>query len=284
MFPESDVPEVAFVGRSNVGKSSLLNALVNADIKSRSQDDNLARVSRIPGCTKTMNLYGVGPHDGVRIRPGKSGGFDRIVGIGGVLIVDLPGYGEGSLNEWGEEIMKYFAGRKQLRRVFVLVDAQRGLMDKDRSLLASLRLSGVSHQVILSKLDKVFIPKANTITRFDGKSMVVMKPKGSVNSLRLKMSGMKEEIQPQFGGGALGELLGVSSEVLVDGKRLGIDSVRVAVLQAAGVSFEAKKGRDNLVRTMKGDRPPPKEEKLKEQGKKEKPAFILRQIPYHQGS
>lgn len=236
-FPVSDVPEVAFVGRSNVGKSSLLNALVNADIK-----EGLARVSKTPGCTRTLNLYGVGPHDGVRIRKGKSGGHDRIVGIGGLLIVDLPGYGEGSLSEWGTEIMKYLTKRKELRRVFVLVDAAVGLKDGDRALLASLRLAGVPHQVIISKLDKVYLPStAREMTRFDGKAKNSCRPKGSPEDLLKKMEKLKEEVKPAQAAGALGELLSVSAEVVVDGKRLGLDAVRVAVLQAAGVKFESKR-------------------------------------------
>lgn len=240
------------MGRSNVGKSSLLNALVNADMKAM-----LARTSKTPGCTRTLNLYGVGPGDGVRMRKGKSGGHDKVVGIGGVLVVDLPGYGEGSLSEWGTEIMKYLTNRKQLRRVFVLIDAAHGIKDKDRSLLASLRLAGVPHQVLLSKLDKIFVPESQDIKRVDGRTVGNLKPVGSVQKLKGMMEVIKKEIQPQFGGGALGELLGVSAEVLVDGSRLGIDAVRVAVLQAAGVAFEGKKDRKerkemrNLVRGVK---------------------------------
>jgi GTP-binding protein len=244
-FPESDVPEVAFVGRSNIGKSSLLNAIVNADIK-----QILARTSKTPGCTKTMNLYGVGPHDGVRVKKGKSGGHDKIVGIGGVLIVDLPGYGEGSLGEWGAEIMKYLTNRKQLRRVFVLVDASHGIKDNDRSLLASLRLSGVPHQVLLSKLDKAYIPETTKeITHFAKPKTAsnAFKPHGSIEKLYRTMDKIKTEIKPKHGGGALGELLAVSSEVLIDGKRLGVDAVRIAVLQAAGVKFESKKGKKKVV-------------------------------------
>lgn len=258
-FPVSDVPEVAFVGRSNVGKSSLLNALVNVDIK-----EGLARVSKTPGCTRTLNLYGVGPQDGVRIRKGKSGGHDRIVGIGGLLIVDLPGYGEGSLSEWGTEIMKYLTKRKELRRVFVLVDAAIGLKDGDRSLLASLRLAGVPHQVVVSKLDKVYLPvSAREMTRFDGKARNSCRPKGSPEDLLKKMEKLREEIKPPQGAGALGELLGVSSEVVVDGKRLGLDAVRVAVLQAAGVKFESKRTK-LLAAQQHGDASEPKTAKVSE--------------------
>lgn len=235
LFPESDVPEVAFVGRSNVGKSSLLNAVVNADIKAL-----LARTSSTPGFTKTMNLYGLGAGNGVTIKK-QPNGRDKIIGIGGLTIVDMPGYGEGSLSSWGVEIMKYISNRKQLRRVFVLLDAEHGIKDKDRSLLASLRLAGVSHQVILSKLDKLYIPNAKDIKRFDGKSARRLAPKGTPEDLRKAMEKLKNEIQPPVGGGALGEILGVSAETLVDGKRLGIDHVRFAILKAAGLDEKFKK-------------------------------------------
>lgn len=106
--PSSDLPEVAFVGRSNVGKSSLLNALVEADVK-----DVLARTSKRPGFTKTMNMFGV---SGVAhpVKLGKTAeGHAHIRGRGGFVLVDLPGYGKASQAEWGEEIMKYLSRRKQ---------------------------------------------------------------------------------------------------------------------------------------------------------------------------
>lgn len=235
MFPESDVPEVAFVGRSNVGKSSLLNAVVGADVKSL-----LARTSSTPGFTKTMNLYGVGSGNGIVLKK-QPDGRDKIIGRSGLVIVDMPGYGEGSLSSWGVEIMKYIQSRKQLRRVFVLLDAQHGIKDKDRSLLATLRLTGVSHQVILSKLDKIYIPKAKEIKHFNGKSVGKLKPKGTLQGLREAMEKLKVDIKPPVGGGALGEILGCSAETVVDGKRLGIDHVRYAVLKAAGLESRGKK-------------------------------------------
>jgi GTP-binding protein len=251
--PDSDVPEVAFVGRSNVGKSSLLNAIVDANVK-----DLLARTSATPGFTKTMNFYGIGPGTGVTVEK-NSKGQEKIVGSGGLVIVDMPGYGEGSLLSWGVEIMKYIQSRKQLRRVFVLLDTQHGIKDKDRSLLASLRLAGVSHQVILSKMDKVYIPKAKDIKQFNNKKGYRLKPKGTVEALRAEMEKLKPEIKPPVGGGALGEMLACSSETLVDGRRLGIDHVRYAVLKAVGLDRTQKKKEERRNGKLEVDDDPERE-------------------------
>ncbi|OAK96449.1 GTP-binding protein engB [Phaeosphaeriaceae sp. SRC1lsM3a] len=226
--PESDVPEVAFVGRSNVGKSSLLNAVVDADIKSL-----LARTSATRGFTKTMNFYGIGPGAGVLMKR-EHNGHQKFIGTG-VALVDMPGYGDGSLASWGTEIMKYIQNRKQLRRVFVLLDAEHGIKDKDRSLLATLRLAGVSHQIILSKMDKIYVPDSKNVVQYLGVKRYPLKPKGSVAALHAKMEAMQPDIQPPVGGGAVGELIACSSETFMEGRRLGLDHVRYAILKAAGL-------------------------------------------------
>lgn len=89
--PRGQVPEVAFLGRSNVGKSSLLNKLVNK---------NICHTSKNPGRTKTMNFFAVG-------------GEDEQGNPGRLTVLDMPGYGHKSRAEWGDEIMKYLIGRKQ---------------------------------------------------------------------------------------------------------------------------------------------------------------------------
>lgn len=109
-FPASTHPEVCFLGRSNVGKSSLLNALFNRT------NARTAHVSSKPGRTRTMNAFGVGrtwDENVLRAAGGKSADKWKALGRGGVVVVDMPGYGKGSRDEWGAEIMKYLEKRKQ---------------------------------------------------------------------------------------------------------------------------------------------------------------------------
>ena len=116
-FPSDSLsPEVAFLGRSNVGKSSLLNALLNRSAQ------ELAHVSSKPGRTRTMNVFAVGgegggmrerkriPRKGERDKQAES---ERWIGRGGLTVVDMPGYGKGSRDEWGEQILRYLCKRKQ---------------------------------------------------------------------------------------------------------------------------------------------------------------------------
>jgi hypothetical protein len=144
---------------------------------------------------------------------------------------------------WGVEILKYIQSRKQLRRVFVLLDTEHGIKDKDRSLLATLRLAGVSHQIILSKMDKVYIPPSKHVVHLLKSKRFPLKPKGEVEELRDLMKKLRPEIKPPVGGGALGEILACSSEVLVDKRRLGLDHVRYRVLKAVGLERPPKKSR-----------------------------------------
>ncbi len=139
-LPDSDV-EVAFVGRSNVGKSSLINALAN-----RKQ---LARVSNTPGRTQLINLFS---HDG------------------GGTVVDLPGYGYAKApghvrRAWGPMIEGYLLEREPLEMVFVLVDGEIGPTPLDQQMLDWLRANEVPHTVVATKMDKVKSSKKRTRQR-----------------------------------------------------------------------------------------------------------------------
>lgn len=135
-FPRGRLPEVAFVGRSNVGKSSLINSLLN-----RKQ---LAKVSRTPGKTQAVNFYKV---DAVAPR------------ASAFYVVDLPGYGFAKVSkslraEWGPMIERYLSDRKELRGVVFLVDA-RGSGGRDRGALHWLRNLGLPAVVVTTKVDKL---------------------------------------------------------------------------------------------------------------------------------
>lgn len=128
--PETGV-EVAFAGRSNVGKSSLLNALTGRS--------SLARTSNTPGRTQELNYFAA-EHTSL-------------------LIVDMPGYGFASapkakVEAWNKLVRDYLRGRSTLRRVFLLVDSRHGIKDIDREIMDMLDASAVSYQVVLTKLDK----------------------------------------------------------------------------------------------------------------------------------
>ena len=129
-LPAPDLPEVAFAGRSNVGKSSLINAITNRK--------SLARTSNTPGRTQQLNFFDLG---------------------GRLMLTDLPGYGYArvpvaQVKEWTELVNAYLRGRPNLRRVCVLIDARHGLKDSDLKLMKMLDAAAVSYQIVLTKADK----------------------------------------------------------------------------------------------------------------------------------
>ena len=203
----SSMPEVAFLGRSNVGKSSLLNALMGKEI---------CHTSKHPGRTRSMNFFAIGGQD-PNGNPGK------------LALLDMPGYGKASREEWGQEIVKYLTGRKQLRRAFVLVDAVHGLKATDQQMLLLLRQNGVPHQVLLSKVDRFLTPdKPFTLQRAEKK----------MAALDETVAALREKIQPRLGDGpdALGEIIACSSAAQVHGQTLGIPDLRCAILAATGIA------------------------------------------------
>lgn len=136
-------PEIVFLGRSNVGKSSLLNAVFGS---------NECRVGSTPGKTKLMHAWRL-----ARQRPpykpkGKGKTEDKDYGPK-LALLDMPGYGFGSRGDWGQDIIKYLTRRRQLRRAFLLVSPKHGFKDADIKMLELLQTEGISHQLIATKCD-----------------------------------------------------------------------------------------------------------------------------------
>ncbi len=130
-LPEADRLEVCFAGRSNVGKSSLINALTGRK--------GLARASNTPGRTQEINYFTAGDAH---------------------YLVDLPGYGFANapvpvVEKWQRLLKQYLSGRQTLRRAFVLIDARHGVKSVDAEILSLLDSAAVTFQVVLTKADKV---------------------------------------------------------------------------------------------------------------------------------
>ena len=132
-LPEPDFPEVAFCGRSNVGKSSLINALTGRR--------SIARTSVTPGRTQELNFFEVGEPTEFRL-------------------VDMPGYGFAKaplkvVEKWRKLVCTFLRGRVPLRRTMVLVDSRHGLKDSDRDMMTILDEAAVGYRLVLTKADKI---------------------------------------------------------------------------------------------------------------------------------
>lgn len=135
-LPPPELPEIAFAGRSNVGKSSLLNALTNRK--------SLARTSNTPGRTRELNFFDL---------------------AGRLMLVDLPGYGyarapKTEIARWNTTLRDYLRGRPNLLRLCLLVDSRHGIKDGDREMMAMLDAAAVVYRIVLTKADK---PKSDEL-------------------------------------------------------------------------------------------------------------------------
>jgi GTP-binding protein len=143
-LPKDGTPEIAFAGRSNVGKSSLLNALTGRT--------SLARVSVTPGRTRELNFFTLEKN-------------------AALYLVDMPGYGyakapKSQVKGWTRLIGDYLKGRRELKRVFLLIDARHGIKPNDQETMTLLDEAAVSYQVVLTKADK---PKASELAAVQAK-------------------------------------------------------------------------------------------------------------------
>lgn len=170
-LPVSELPEVAFAGRSNVGKSSLLNALVGQKA--------LARTSNTPGRTREVNYFLLDER---------------------AHLVDLPGYGyarapKDQVKGWNKLMEDYLKGRANLRRVFLLIDARHGLKTSDAPIMELMNQSAVSWQVVLTKVDK---PKKGELEKVIERTRAVLAKQAAAHPELLVTSSRKDDGLPEL--------------------------------------------------------------------------------------
>lgn len=146
-LPSARLPEICFAGRSNVGKSSLINALTNRK--------GLARASNTPGRTRELNYFNIDER---------------------LFVVDLPGYGyakasKSDIARWTKLTREFLFGRASLRRVFLLIDSRHGTKENDIELMNMLDETAVTYQIVLTKIDKI---KKNEINKVQTKTTALI--------------------------------------------------------------------------------------------------------------
>ncbi len=177
-YPPDDIPEIAFAGRSNVGKSSLINLLLNRR--------KLAKVSSTPGKTRTINFFDIND--------------------GQFRLVDLPGYGYAKVSksesaDWGRMMEGYLSGRKSLRKVVQLVDSRHAPTAQDKQMYDYLRYYGLDGIVVATKADKLSSNELQRSLSVIRKELQLDKESILIAASALKKSGTDE-------------ILGVMQEIL----------------------------------------------------------------------
>ena len=165
-LPEGDKKEVAFVGRSNVGKSTLINALFN--------NKNMAKTSSTPGRTQQLNFFDLDNQ---------------------LYLVDLPGYGyakapTAEVKKWQDMIFIYLKGRANLQRVFLLVDCRHGLKRVDTDAMTMLDKAAVPYQIIFTKSDKISYKE---LVKVVNEAQIILKNHPAGNPLVLAVSAEKQQ-------------------------------------------------------------------------------------------
>lgn len=216
---DSPIPEVALLGASNVGKSTLVNALVG--------DAAAARVSQHAGHTITMNAYGVGPPDTL-VKTGAVARGQRMPDHG-LVLVDTPGYGYRSKKTWGRSVVQFLERRTPLRGAVVLVGIKKSLSDNDVWVLEALARTNTRLAVVLTKADKSedeWIPKCQLLAHALRETLT-----------RLSTDRWKEGDgwDPNFYVTAAG--MPVSGKL---GNGGGLGGVRMAILEMAGYQMGSK--------------------------------------------